>query len=154
MSLNTKHFSRRQALAAATAGLLAAALAPRLVQADEAAVAAALKELFGERAITDGRIRIDIPQIAENGLVVPINIHVESPMTGADHVKALHLFAPGNPQPRVLTYHFTPESGRASASTRIRLAKTQSVIAVAEMSNGQVYSAKAQVKVTIGGCGG
>lgn len=154
MPLNTRIISRRQALAAGAAGLLAAALAPHLALADEASVAAELTKLFGDKAINAGRVKLDIPQIAENGLVVPLNIDVESPMTEADYVKALHVFAAGNPQPRVLTYHFTPASGRASAATRIRLAKTQDVIAVAEMSNGQVYSAKSQVKVTIGGCGG
>ena len=154
MQLNTMRFSRRQALAAGAIGLLAAALAPRLAIADEAAVAAELKKLFADKPLAEGRVKIDIPQIAENGLVVPLNIDVESPMTDADHVRALHVFAAGNPQPQVLSYQFTPASGKASASTRIRLAQTQNVIAVAEMSNGQVYTAKAQVKVTVGGCGG
>jgi sulfur-oxidizing protein SoxY len=154
MPLNTRTFSRRQALATGTAAVLAVFLAPGSAHADEAAVVAELKKLFGDKTISEGRVKIDIPQIAENGLVVPLNIDVESPMTEADYVKTLHVFAAGNPQPMVLSYQFTPASGKASASTRIRLAQTQDVIAIAEMSNGQIYKAKSQVKVTIGGCGG
>ncbi len=95
-----------------------------------------------------------VPEIAENGLVVPIGVEVESPMTDADYVKAVHVFADGNPQPGVVSYQFTPACGKASAATRMRLAQTQDVICIAEMSNGDLFSAKANVKVTIGGCGG
>jgi sulfur-oxidizing protein SoxY len=75
-------------------------------------------------------------------------------MTEADHVKAVHIFSEGNPIPNVASIRFSPASGRARAATRMRMAKTQNVIAVAEMSDGSVYMAKAKVKVTIGGCGG
>jgi sulfur-oxidizing protein SoxY len=154
MTNHDLRLSRRQTLAAGAIGLLVAALAPRLVLADEAAVAAELKKLYADKPMAEGRVKIDIPQIAENGLVVPLNIDVESPMTEADHVKAVHVFADGNPLPQVLSYQFTPASGKASASTRIRLAQTQNVICVAEMSDGKLFTAKANVKVTIGGCGG
>ncbi|MBB1092288.1 thiosulfate oxidation carrier protein SoxY, partial [Rhodopseudomonas palustris] len=87
-------------------------------------------------------------------LVVPINVEVESPMTGADYVKAVHVFADGNPLPGIVSYKFTPACGKAAASTRMRLAQTQNIICIAEMSNGSLYSSKASVKVTIGGCGG
>ena len=113
-----------------------------------------MEELVGGKTGGGGEMKLDRAESAENGLVVPINIDVESPMTEADFVKSVHVFADGNPLPQVVTYHFTPESGKASASTRMRLAQTQNVIAVAEMSSGQLYSAKVQVKVTIGGCGG
>ena len=141
--------TRRAALAA-----LATLLAPRLALADPAAVAAELKRLFGDRAVGDGKIRLDIPEIAENGFVVPVTVEVESPMTEADYVKAVHIFAEGNPQPTVVTYRFSSACGKANASTRMRLAQTQSVVCIAEMSDGALYSAKAQVKVTVGGCGG
>jgi sulfur-oxidizing protein SoxY len=134
--------------------MLAAALAPRLVMATEEVVAAELKKLYGDKPMAQGKIKLDLPEIAENGLVVPLNIEVESPMTEQDYVKAVHVFADGNPLPQVVTYKFTPQSGKAAASVRMRLAQTQNVVAVAEMSNGALYSAKAQVKVTIGGCGG
>ncbi|MEJ1161991.1 thiosulfate oxidation carrier protein SoxY [Prosthecomicrobium sp. N25] len=154
MEFKEARWTRRQTLAAGAIAAFAAALAPRLALATEADVAGELKKLYGDKSFAEGRIKLDIPQIAENGLVVPLNIDVESPMTEADHVKAVHVFADGNPLPQVLTYQFTPESGKASASTRIRLAQTQNVICVAEMSDGKLFTAKANVKVTIGGCGG
>lgn len=154
MHMDNMRLSRRQALSAGAIGLFAAIIAPRLAFADEAAVAAEIKKLFGDKPVSQGRIKIDIPQIAENGLVVPLNVDVESPMTDADYVKSVHVFGNGNPNPQVISYNFTPAAGKAAASTRIRLAKTQDVVVVAEMSNGQIYTAKSQVKVTIGGCGG
>ncbi|MDI4663083.1 thiosulfate oxidation carrier protein SoxY [Xanthobacter autotrophicus] len=146
--------TRRRALQLAGVAALAAVLAPRMSLATEAQVAEEMKKLFGSKAMDEGKVKLDVPEIAENGLVVPINIDVDSPMTDADFVKSVHVFADGNPLPQVVTYHFTPESGKASASTRMRLAQTQNVIAVAEMSSGALFSTRAQVKVTIGGCGG
>ena len=154
MHLSLTAPNRRAALRAAGLSALAAMLAPRLARADPAAVAAELKKLFGEKAFAAGKIRLDIPEIAENGFVVPVTVEVESPMTDADYVKAVHIFAEENPQPSVVTYRFTPACGKASASTRMRLAKSQTVVCIAEMSDGSLYSAKAQVKVTVGGCGG
>lgn len=154
MHMGNMRLSRRQALSAGAIGLFAAIIGPRLAFADEAAVATELKKLFADKPMNDGRIKIDIPQIAENGLVVPLNVEVESPMTDADYVKSVHVFGAGNPNPNVLSYNFTPASGKASASTRIRLAQTQNIVVVAEMSDGKLYTAKSQVKVTIGGCGG
>ncbi len=146
--------SRRETLGLAAAAGLAALLAPRMSIADEPAVAAEIKKLYGDKKIESGKIKLDVPEIAENGLVVPINIDVESPMTDADYVKAVHVFADGNPLPGIVTYRFTPACGKASASTRMRLAQTQNIVCVAEMSNGNLHMAKANVKVTIGGCGG
>lgn len=127
---------------------------PRRAAADAAAVDEAIKKAIGDRQVQSGRITLDLPQIAENGNTVPIGFSVDSPMTDGDHVKAVHIFAEGNPLPAVATFHFTPMSGVAKASTRMRLAKTQNVVAVAEMSNGDVYRETVEVKVTIGGCGG
>jgi sulfur-oxidizing protein SoxY len=137
-------------------GLAAAALiiSSRAAIAEPADVEAEFKKLFGDKSMDAGRIKLDIPQIAENGLVVPVNVEVESPMTSGNYVRAIHLFSDGNPNPNVYSYRFTPESGRAALSNRIRLAKTQNVIAVAELSDGTLYTAKSEVKVTIGGCGG
>ena len=134
--------------------MMAAALAPHLAQAKVSDVEAELAKLFGTRKPGDGRIKLDLPTIAENGLVVPLGVDIDSPMTEADHVKAVHVFADGNPQPGVISFYFTPDSGRASATTRIRLAQTQNIVAVAEMSNGALFLARQEVKVTIGGCGG
>lgn len=146
--------SRRDAVKAAAWALAAAAIAPKLAFADEKTVAAEIKKLYGDKPMASGKIKLDVPEIAENGLVVPINIEIESPMTEADYVKAVHVFAEGNPQPGVVSYQFTPACGKASAATRMRLAQTQDIICVAEMSNGALHTAKANIKVTIGGCGG
>ncbi|WP_372617344.1 thiosulfate oxidation carrier protein SoxY [Falsiroseomonas sp.] len=145
---------RRGALAAA-AGLVGLSLLPKAAAAQmEAATAAAIRRIIGERTPEEGRVALRLPPIAENGNTVPLTVTVESPMTAADHVKAVHVFADKNPTPDVATFHLTPAMGRAQADTRIRLGQTQDVIAVAEMSDGKLYIGRAEVKVTIGGCGG
>jgi sulfur-oxidizing protein SoxY len=129
-------------------------LVPRAVLADADSTAAAIKERIGDAVTKEGRINLELPQIAENGNTVPIAFEVDSPMTESDYVKAVHVFADKNPLPNVATFRFTPRSGKARASTRIRLIKTQNIVAVAEMSDGSVYMASTEIKVTIGGCGG
>lgn len=146
--------SRRQVLSGLAALPLAAVIGSMNAHATAAAVEAEVKKLFGDKSIGSGKIKLDAPQIAENGLVVPVTVDVESPMTEADYVKAIHVYADGNPLPGVVSYRFTPASGKASVSFRMRLAQTQHVVCVAEMSNGAVHMAKTEVKVTIGGCGG
>jgi sulfur-oxidizing protein SoxY len=146
--------TRRDTLIAGIASVAAATIAPSLAFADAAAVEAEIKKLYGDKKAEAGRIKLDVPQIAENGLVVPINIEVESAMTAADHVRSVHVFADGNPLPGIVSYKFTPESGRAAASARMRLAQTQNIICIAEMSDGKLFTARSEVKVTIGGCGG
>jgi sulfur-oxidizing protein SoxY len=154
MDLGSVKTTRRDTLALAALAALAGFLTPKMAVADEGAVAAEIKKLYGDKKIDSGKLKLDVPEIAENGLVVPVNVEVESPMTEADHVKAVHVFADGNPQPGVVTYRFTPACGKAAASTRMRLAQTQNIVAIAEMSDGKLYMAKSNVKVTIGGCGG
>ena len=124
------------------------------LRAADSDVDALIKKLAAGKPITEGRISLDLPNIAENGMVVPLNFEVESPMTAEDYVKSVHFYADGNPNPQVADYTFSPLSPKAAAQLRIRLAKTQNVVAVAVMSNGEIYSAKKEVKVTIGGCGG
>ena len=154
MDLRTVEPTRRDAIMLAAIAGLAAILAPRMSFADEKAVAAEIAKLYGDKKMDSGKIKLDVPEIAENGLVVPVNVDVESPMTDVDYVKAVHIFADGNPLPGVVTYRFTPACGKASASTRMRLAQTQNIVCVAEMSNGTLYTTKSNIKVTIGGCGG
>lgn len=154
MDLKLVEPTRRETLALAAIASLAAFLAPRMAMADEQAVAAEIKKLYGDKKFDSGKIKLDVPEIAENGLVVPVNVEVESPMTEQDHVKAVHVFADGNPAPGVVSYRFTPACGKASASTRMRLAQTQNIICIAEMSDGKLFMTKSNVKVTIGGCGG
>jgi sulfur-oxidizing protein SoxY len=146
--------TRRSTIAAGAIAVFAGLLGSRLAFADEKAVMAEIKKLYGDKPLAEGKIKLDIPEIAENGLVVPVNVEVESPMTETDYVKAVHIYADGNPQPGIVSYNFTPACGKASAATRMRLAQTQNIVCVAEMSNGSLHMAKANVKVTIGGCGG
>lgn len=113
-----------------------------------------IKAFSGDAKLASGKIDLVTPEIAENGNTVPISVEVESPMSADDYVQSVAIFADGNPNPEVITFNFTTASGVAAAKTRIRLAKTQNVVAVAKMSNGNFYIAKNQVKVTIGGCGG
>ena len=99
-------------------------------------------------------MKLDLPEIAENGNTVPMTVTVESPMTEQSHVTEVLVLADGNPNAGVATFHFSPASGVAEANTRIRLAATQNIIAVAKMNDGSFVMASKQVKVTIGGCGG
>jgi sulfur-oxidizing protein SoxY len=146
--------TRRAFLAMTAGGVATLTLGSGLALADEKMVTDEIKKLFGDKPIKDGKIKLDLPSIAENGLVVPLSFEVESPMTAADYVKSVHFFAEGNPAPLVASFTFTPHAPKAAASIRIRLAKTQNIVAVAEMSNGEIYRAVKEVKVTIGGCGG
>ncbi len=139
-----------------TGGLAAvmALIGPRLAMAAPAQVEAEIQKLYAGKALVEGKIKLDLPSIAENGLVVPLGVEVESPMTDADHVKAVHVFADGNPNPGVASFYFTPMMPKAIVQIRMRLAQTQNIIAVAEMSDGKLFTTKREVKVTIGGCGG
>lgn len=154
MQQGARPASRRRVLAVAALGGIAAVLAPRLAVAKPEDVTAAIKKLYGDKAIAAGKVKLEMPQIAENGNVVPMTVTVDSPMTEGDYVKAVHIFAEGNPIPSVATFYFTAASGKAMASTRIRMAGTQNVVAVAETSKGELFTGKTEVKVTIGGCGG
>ena len=113
-----------------------------------------IKKFTGGKTATEGRVRLDLPEIAENGNTVPMTVSVESPMTEQSYVSDVLIVADGNPRGGIATFHFSPASGVAEANTRIRLAETQNVIAVAKMNDGSFFTASKQVKVTIGGCGG
>ncbi len=156
--MTNKKFARRDFLAMAGAGAGAGALVlstlPFPAAATPAEVVSAIGRVIGAKAPKEGRVAITLPEIAENGGVVPLKIAVDSAMTEADHVKALHIFADGNPLPDVATYHLGPHNGRAEVALRLRLAKSQKIVAVAEMGDGSVYMARREIKVTLGGCGG
>lgn len=108
----------------------------------------------GGKTPTQGKITIELPEIAENGNTVPLTVSVDAPMTAENYVSDVLVLSEGNPNPGVITFHFTPLSGKAEAQTRIRLAATQNIVVVAKTSKGEFYTALKQVKVTIGGCGG
>ncbi|MGR8918573.1 MAG: thiosulfate oxidation carrier protein SoxY [Gammaproteobacteria bacterium] len=151
MNINRSRRAWLAAMAAAGACLTPlAAFASERAEATRKLIAA----LLGERTAESGGIKLTTPAIAENGNTVPISVEVESPFTAEDYVKAVHIFAEENPTPEVVTFRYTPKSGRAQNSTRIRLARTGRVVAIAELSDGRVLETANEVKVTIGGCGG
>lgn len=113
-----------------------------------------VKDFTGGADVATGRISLNTPEIAENGNTVPVSFEVESAMTADDYVAEVLILAEGNPQAGVARFKFSAMSGEASASTRIRLAKTQDVVAFAKMSDGSLFMDKKTIKVTIGGCGG
>jgi len=149
-------FTRRKVLGltagAAAFAMAGARISPALASTEEAEKM--VMEFAGGATPAEGKITLTAPEIAENGNTVPVSVSVESAMEGDDLVESVIVFADGNPNPAVATFHFTELSGEALATTRIRLAKTQNVIAVAKMKDGSVFMDKKQVKVTIGGCGG
>lgn len=147
--------SRRQFVALSTSAAFVGMAAPFSMEAHAAtATEEAIKAFTGGAEAKSGRVSLNTPEIAENGNTVPVSVSVESEMSDADHVTDVLILADGNPRPGVATFKFTTMSGEAEASTRIRLAKTQNIVAVAKMSDGSFYMDKKQVKVTIGGCGG
>lgn len=113
-----------------------------------------LKAILKGATPVEGKIAIDLPEIAENGNFVPITIHVDSLMTADDYVKTVHILSTSNPVAKVATFHLSPINAVARVQSRMRLAKTQDVVVVAEMSTGAIALSQALVKVTIGGCGG
>ena len=149
----TPIFSRRQALTVGAGALSMAVLGSSQVLAKNDSEEA-IKKFTGGKTPAQGRVKLDLPEIAENGNTVPMTVTVESPMTAQSHVTDVLIVADGNPRAGVVTFHFSPASGVAEANTRIRLAATQDVIAVAKMNDGSFFTASKQVKVTIGGCGG
>ena len=142
---------RRQILRAiAAAGCL---LLVRPAAATPESLAEALRETFGDRPITPGRVTLELPRLAENGNVVPVTVTVDSAMSLQDYVKSIHLFAEKNPLPRVLQVQLGPYNGRARISSRIRVATSQQISAVAVMSDGTLWSAAVDIEVTVAGCG-
>jgi sulfur-oxidizing protein SoxY len=141
-------------LAASSAGAFAAAslLPAGSANATPDEMEKAIGEVVGDRKLQTGRVRLDLPPIVENGNTVPLSVSVESPMTQADHIKTVHIFNEKNPQPHVAVFHFSPRSGRAAAATRIRLADTQKVVAIAELSDGSLWSGSMEVIVTLAAC--
>jgi sulfur-oxidizing protein SoxY len=139
--------TRRGALGAALALIALPAGA-----ATEGELDAAIREQVGDARIEDGGITLRAPVVAENGGQVPVTVLVDSPQTAAQHVSAMHLFATRNPTPGVASFRLTPLLARAEVQTRIRLSEEQRVIALAQMSDGSVRRAVAEVRVTMGGC--
>lgn len=152
MASETRNLTRRDFSIGALCAF-SVAIAPQIALANAETLRALVQRLFGDPGYEESKVKIELPEMAENGMVVPIKVEVDSPMTPDDYVWTLHIYAFANPVPQVATYSFTPASGKAAIATRIRLAQSQEVVAVAEMSNGKVHVAKAPIKIMIGGCG-
>ena len=143
---------RREFLITAGGVALGSLLAVEPARATGPAMQEAIRKVVGAARVNPGRVRLDLPPLSENGNAVPLGVSVESPMTAADHVRAIHVFTEKNPQPEVVSFHLGPRAGRASVATRIRLADTQTVVAISELSDGSFWSASAAVVVTLAAC--
>lgn len=148
---NSITLNRRSLLLGATGAVSIAAL-PLHAIADQADLEQARRDLFGDRPIREGRVTVNLPPIAENGYSVPLSVTVDSPMTADDYVKSVAILSPRNPLPNIAQFHFTPRSGKAFVSTRIRMSGTQSIQAIAEMSDGSLWSGSMQTVVTLAAC--
>ena len=115
-------------------------------------LATAIREVVGGNVVRAGKVKLEVPPLVENGNTVPLTVSVASPMTEADHVASIHVFNEKNPQPNVGNFFLGVRSGRAQVSTRIRLADSQKITAIAKLSDGSFWSATADVVVTLAAC--
>src|SRR5215467_13161619 len=150
-----RQLSRRDALVLGVSGA-----AVTFIGVDERACAAAkeaaeqIAKFTGGKTAEQGKISIELPEIAENGNTVPLSVTVDAPMSADNYVSEILIVADGNPNPGVATFQLSPLAGKAEASTRIRLATTQNIIAVAKTSKGEFFTNQKLVQVAAGGCGG
>lgn len=147
-----KQYLNRRDLLTVGAGIVLIASAPLRSFAAQADLEQARRDLFGDRPVTEGRVSVTLPPIAENGFSVPLSVDVDSPMTERDFVKRVAVLSPRNPLPLIAQYHFTPQSGRARVEARIRMSGTQSIQAIAEMSDGSLWSGSQETVVTLAAC--
>ena len=129
--IEPENFDRRDFLKMTGAGALVLTVSPFAAEATPEQVQKAIEEVVGKKNFKEGRVNITLPEIAENGSVVAMKVNVDGPMTEKDHVKAIHMFADGNPLPYIATYELGPKNGKAEVSLRIRLAKTQKIVVIA-----------------------
>lgn len=140
----------RRRFLAGTAAIVVLPLGP--AAATPNAMAEAIRKVVGTATPTEGRVKLDVPPLVENGSTVPLTVSVDSPMTVADYVKAIHVFNEKNPQPNVFSARLGPRNGKAIIGTRIKLGDSQRIIAIAETSDGKFWSAGADVIVTLAAC--
>jgi sulfur-oxidizing protein SoxY len=124
----------------------------RPVEATPAMLATAIRNIVGEAAVRTGKVKLDVPPLVENGNTVPMTVSVQNPMTANDYVKSIHVFNEKNPQPNVGNFYLGPRAGRAQISTRIRLADSQKVVAIARLSDDSFWSVTVDVVVTLAAC--
>ena len=152
-TIKMTNISRRNAivLMLGTAGYL---MSSKIVFAGKEQVLKRIDKITKGKGAKELDIFLDLPEIAENGNQVKVNFEIESEMTKENYIKNVYILADGNPAPDVAKFSFTPDMGMCSATTRIRLSKTQNVVLVAENNKNEYFMTKSKVKVTIGGCGG
>ena len=150
MTRNPDPPGRRAVLAGGAALVSLAAVRPAWATPGE--MAAAVRAFTGGAPVRDGRVKLEIPPLVENGNAAPVAVAVDSPMTAADHVRAIALFNERNPQPHVAVFHLGPRAGRAEVATRMRLATSQRITAIAAFSDGSFWSGTADVLVTLAAC--
>ena len=124
----------------------------RPAEATPASLASAIRTVTGGAAVKTGKIKLDVPPLVENGNTVPMTVSVASPMAPEDFVRSIHVFNEKNPQPNIGNFHLGPHSGRAQVSTRIRLADSQKIVAIARLSDGSFWSTSVEVVVTLAAC--
>jgi sulfur-oxidizing protein SoxY len=147
--------TRRQFLGLAGGAAVAGAVpivTLRPAQATPATLATAIRNIVGTAPVRTGKVKLDIPPLVENGNTVPMTVSVESPMKSDDYVKSIHVFNEKNPQPNIGNFYLGPRAGRAQIATRIRLADSQKITAIAQLSDGSFWSATADVVVTLAAC--
>jgi sulfur-oxidizing protein SoxY len=148
---NSDQTSRRTFLGlAGSAAMLSVTLRP--TEATPAMLSSAIRNVVGEAPVRAGKVKLDVPPLVENGNTVPMTVSVASPMTAQDYVKSIHVFNEKNPQPNIGNFHLGPRAGRAQVSTRIRLADSQKVVAIARLSDDTFWSATDDVVVTLAAC--
>jgi len=153
--MRQQHTTRRDFLGLAGSAAVAGAVPIVTLQPTEATPAmltSAIRNIVGEAQVQTGKVKIDIPPLVENGNTVPMTVSVTSPMTETDYVKSIHVFNEKNPQPNIGNFYLSAFAGRAQISTRIRLADSQKVVAIARMSDDTFWSASADVIVTLAAC--
>lgn len=150
--LDHRTLSRREMLTVVASVGLTAFVRIEPAIATPTSMKAAIRNVVGEAPIKQGKVKIDVPPLVENGNTVALAIEVDSPMTQTNYVKAIHVFNELNPQPNVISVRIGPRAGRARITTRFRLADTQTVVAIAEMNDGTFWEAKADVVVTLQAC--
>jgi sulfur-oxidizing protein SoxY len=144
--------STRREFFALAGGAAVFAVTLRPAEATPAMLAAAIRTIVGTAPVKTGKVKLDIPPLVENGNTVPMTVSLESPMAPEDHVKSIHVFNEKNPQPNIGNFYLSPQAGRAQVSTRIRLADSQKVVAIAKLSDGTFWSASVDVVVTLAAC--
>jgi sulfur-oxidizing protein SoxY len=150
--MNSQGATRRDVLIGTLARGLVATLSINEARATPETMRAAIRNVIGTAQVRKGRVELDVPPLVENGNTVSLVVSVDSPMTATDYVKAIHVFNEKNPQPNVISIHLGPRAGKASVSTRIRLADSQRVVAIAQMNDGSVWSDEVNVIVTLAAC--